>query len=97
MSGYADGVYRIRDLATIEAMPPALQQFAAPSAPAASPAEVERALSEVDAVLLATARHLEGKSPDLLRDKFRVVQGYGPFSVYARTSPQLPRTETAGE
>jgi hypothetical protein len=97
IGSYADGVYRVRDLRTIEELPPDLQKYPPPSAPTRNAEEIEHALPEVDAVLLASTRRLEGKSADLLRDKFRSIQGYAPFTVYARTSPQLPRTETAGD
>src|SRR6185295_17990206 len=78
MGGYADGVYRIQDLGTIEAMPPAMVHFGAPERPARSSEEVEQMLTDVDAVLIASTRHLEPRGSEVLGRTFRVVAGYGP-------------------
>jgi hypothetical protein len=84
MGGYADGVYRIQDLGTIEAMPPRFVRFAGPQQPIRAPAEIEQMLGGVDAALVSSAYHPDEKASEVLRSKFRSVATYGSFSVYGR-------------
>jgi hypothetical protein len=91
LPGYADGVYRIESLGTIETMPPAFMKYAPPEIPATK-ADAERVLPRVDAALVAPSKPLDGKALDILRNEFRVVATYGAFTVYAR----VPSVSTLG-
>jgi hypothetical protein len=80
MGPYADGLYPVEALSTVEPIPPEYLHWAAPSRTAPSPAAL---LPEADAVLVAS-----GATPDAATSQallpFREVVAYGPFKLLLR-------------
>jgi hypothetical protein len=86
VGGYADGVYGVDDLATIEEMPASLQHRPAPRTPVAAASADGTALGKVKVVLLGSDKTLGAAGNEILLREFRRVVSYGGFSVYVRTS-----------
>jgi hypothetical protein len=87
---YADGVYPVEHLGTIEEMPEDLQHFSPPDVPLQSLADVPSLLPSVNAVMLGSSTHLDPAGTTALGASLRAVASYGSFTVYART-PDHPR------
>jgi hypothetical protein len=77
---YADGLYPIESLSTVETLPPQYLHWAGPSRTAASPAEL---LPDADAVLIGSSAPLDGPTNQALL-AFHQVAGYGGFRLLVR-------------
>jgi hypothetical protein len=84
--GYANGVYPIDHMGTIEYLPARLQHFRAPSqAMPAAAAERARLLESVDAVFVAPHLKLEREDTEVLQRRFkRVAQFRDRYVLYLR-------------
>ncbi len=87
LASYADGIYLVQDLATIEMMPPALQHFAPPRIPVT---KVTRNELAVDAVVMGSQTSLDAEAHETLRGNFDLTTSVPEFSVYLATDRKPP-------
>jgi hypothetical protein len=84
--GYADGVYRIDHMGTIEALPEKLRHFHPPSAPIPTdPRQRAAVLISVDAIFVAPHLKLSADDAAVIHSEFvRVVQFHDHYALYLR-------------
>jgi len=92
LRGYANGLYAIEDLATLETLPPELQHFARPAVPAPGWPAALRLAAEADALVLGRAA---GRGPPA---GFREAARWNTHSVHLRLpdSRRRPRAIDQG-
>jgi hypothetical protein len=77
---YANGLYPIESLSTVETLPPQYLSWASPARTAPSPAAL---LPDADAVFIGPGAALDGPTNDALR-AFHEVRSYGGFRLLLR-------------
>jgi hypothetical protein len=81
---YADGVYPVEHLATIEQMPEELKHFPAPDLPLHNLVDVAALLPSVNAAVIGTSAQLDSAATTALAAQLRTVATHDSFTVYAR-------------
>jgi hypothetical protein len=84
LRGYANGLYPLGALSTLETLPPELQRFARPTVPAPAWPAAARLAADADALVLGAAARPAGRA----LPGFREAASFGTHSVYLRRPDQ---------
>jgi hypothetical protein len=83
IGGYDDGIYAVENLATLEGMPPDLEEHFSPAAHLVA-GQVASQMDTTQALLLGNAVTLEPAANIKVDTQFQVVVGYSQFRVLVR-------------
>ncbi len=90
IGGYANGVYPVERLTTLDDLPSELRTYAAPDVALRDLADLPFAIATVDAALIGSSIKLESSQLEMVGRTFRPIATYNGFTAYARAPAELP-------